>query len=131
MKSLKYEGMVKIKIFRSLRRLEAGLSGFELKRVHYGKFGLQIITNLPYYTQPNTPLLLLLNKTRRPSLPSPFLHFLFFTHTPFGHSSPIKLPHLICSSFLLLGFVKAETDLWLGEVSQRWRFPAVTHFPAT
>ena len=31
MKSLKYEGVVKLKIFRKLRRLEAGLSGFKLK----------------------------------------------------------------------------------------------------
>ena len=43
MKSLKYEGVVKLKIFRSLRKLEAGLNGFRIKRVHYGKFELQII----------------------------------------------------------------------------------------
>ena len=31
MKSLKYEGVVELKIFGSLRRLEAGLSGFKSK----------------------------------------------------------------------------------------------------
>ena len=57
MKSLKYEGVVKLKIFWSLKRLEAGLNGFRIKRVHYGKFGLQIIREPPYFSKPNTPYL--------------------------------------------------------------------------
>ena len=69
MKSLKYEGVVKLKIFWSLRRLEAGLSGFKSKWVHYGKFGLQIIIYHPYYTKPNrafSPLI-----TPKPTSTSP------------------------------------------------------------
>ena len=47
--------MVKLKIFRSLKRLEAGLNGFRIKRVHYGKFGLQIIREPPNFSKPNAP----------------------------------------------------------------------------
>ena len=71
MKSLKYEGVVKLKIFWSLKRLEAGLSGFKIKRVHYGKFGLQIIIYHPYYTKPNKALSSLI--TPKPDLHPPWL----------------------------------------------------------
>ena len=123
MKSLKYEGKVKIKIFRSLRRLEAGLSGFGLKRVHYGKFGLQIITNLPYYTNQTRPFLLHSLNLRTPppserknasATPFPFifLHFLY-THTLIHHPLRKKLPYFHSSSLLLYRLVRNASDLWL------------------
>ena len=73
MKSLKYEGVVKLKIFWSLKRLEAGLNGFKIKRVHYGKFGLQIIREPPYFSDPNMPLPFTLNT----GLPPPSAFFVF------------------------------------------------------
>ena len=71
MKSLKYEGVIKLKIFWSLRRLEASLSGFKIKRVHYGRFGLQIIIYHPYYTKPNKAFSSLI--TPKPDLHPPSL----------------------------------------------------------
>ena len=65
--------MVKPKIFWRLRRLEAGLSGFKIKRVHYDKFGLQIIREPPYFSDPNTPLPFTLNT----GLPPPSAFFVF------------------------------------------------------
>ena len=102
LKSLKYEGVVELKIFWSLRRLETGLSGFKLKRVHYGKLGLQITKNHPYFPQPNTPLLPFplkfsvsfsspLWNARRPSLP---LHH-------FSSSSHLTNRPLLLKSFLI------------------------------
>ena len=76
MKSLKYEEVVELKIFWSLRRLEAGLNGFRIKRVHYDKFGLQIIREPPYYIKPNKAFLLPSLKTRRQPPPLIFLHLL-------------------------------------------------------
>ena len=58
--------------------MEAGLNGFRIKRVHYGKFGLQIIREPPYYTKPNKAFLLPSLKTCRQPPPSLIflLHFL-------------------------------------------------------
>ena len=84
MKSLKYEGVVRLKIFWSLRRLEAGLNGLKIKRVHYGKIELQIIREPPYFSDPNAPspfslnigpsILLLLLRLRSTSSSSSVLH---------------------------------------------------------
>ena len=63
--------MEKPKIFWRLRRLEAGLSGFKIKRVHYGKFGLQIIIYHPCYTKPNKAFSSLI--TPKPDLHPPSL----------------------------------------------------------
>ena len=76
MKNLKYEGMVKLKIFRSLKRLEAGLNGFRIKRVHYGKFGLQIIREPPNFSKPNAPSPFYIKTHRTPSSFSPRTSFL-------------------------------------------------------
>ena len=91
MKSLKYEGMVKLKIFWRLRRLEAGLSGFKSKRVHYGKFGLQIILNHLISPQPNAPSLLPYQQNRQP--PPPF----FKSRRPPSPTSPFFLAHFLPS----------------------------------
>ena len=63
--SLKYERVVKLKIFRSLKRWEAGLNSFRIKRVHYGKFGLQIIREPPNFSKPNAPSPFYIKKTHR------------------------------------------------------------------
>ena len=85
MKSLKYEGVVKLKIFWSLRRLEAGLNGFRIKRVHYGKFGLQIIREPSNFSKTKrAPPLIYINPP--PSLLFPV--FFFFVLLPLFHFSP-------------------------------------------
>ena len=122
MKSLKYEGMVKLKIFWKLRRFEASLSGFKSKRVHYGKLGLQIILNHLISPQPNTPSLLPYQQNRHlppffqknrvgppPSIPNSFFFSSSSTHH-FGSLSLFKIfnhfrflpfsPPWICGSWV-------------------------------
>ena len=112
MKSLKYEGVVKLKIFWSLRRLEAGLNGFRIKRVHYGKFGLQIIREPPNFSKPNAPLPLLYKNPSdslllltRKTLPPLFIFFVSSDPSTSGYgelqrrSSGVVLPPQISSSF--------------------------------
>ena len=50
MDSLKYEGMVKLKIFWRLRKLETGLSDFKLKEYTMVSLGYKSSENLPYFT---------------------------------------------------------------------------------
>ena len=95
MKSLKYEGVVKLKIFWSLRRLEAGLSGFKIKRVHYGKFGLQIIRESPNFSKPNAPLPFYIKTAR---LPPPFRLLLLRSSSSWRPTAaPASLPLFITS----------------------------------
>ena len=103
MKSLKYEGMVKLKIFWRIRRLETGLSGFKLKRVHYGKLGLQIIKNHLISPQPNTPSLLSLS-----SKPTPLTSLLQFRVGP-SPPSPFSSSHLTTLALSLSLFPRSLT----------------------
>ena len=112
MKSLKYEGVVKLKIFWSLKRLEAGLNGFRIKRVHYGKFGLQIIREPSNFSKTkHAPPLLYINR-RLPPLSRLLLlrlqsssSFLLSPATTGGHDGgpgldrpPCSLPRVLHSS---------------------------------
>ena len=137
MKSLKYEGMIKLKIFWSLRRLEAGLSGF--KSIHISLTKLTPSLFLPNQTRPPS---FLINKNRTPPPPSEperaghssSLHFLLFptpTHTLIRLSWFIKLSYFCCSSSLLLGSIEVESDLWLVVGNRRRNFSATASvFPA-
>ena len=91
MKGLKYEGVVKLKIFWSLKRLEAGLNGFRIKKVHYDKFELQIIREPPNFNKPNAPLPLLYKKPI--GLPPPP-----HSRAPSASSTPLIRPSLLSSS---------------------------------
>ena len=133
MKSLKYEGVVELKIFWSLRRLETGLSGFKLKRVHYGKLGLQIIKNHLISPQPNTPSLLSLS-----SKSTPLTSLLQFRVGP-SPPSPFSSSHLT-TSVLSLSFQDLKSFFYVlhllffsgplkASSSGGWRwFPAVQRY---
>ena len=140
---MKYEGMMKPKIFWKLRRLETGLSGFKLKRVHYGTFGLWIIITPPHSTQPNTPSFPSLLKFSDSSsslsqkcvghLPSsPLFHFFsLHTHTPIRPCLPIKLLHFHFALVLLHKSVKLALDRCLEGVLRPWLLLAAARcFPA-
>ena len=111
MKSLKYEGMVKLKIFWRLRRLEAGLSDFKSKRVHYGRLELQIILNHLISPQPNTPSLLPQQKHFGPPLHSkrvaPSLPFHHFSSSSHLSNRPILPKSFLISVHLFLFFIEA------------------------
>ena len=78
-----------------------GLSGFKIKRVHYGKFGLQIIITHLISLKPNTPstFISLQNRHTHTSL---LHHFRFFTPTHtysfFFSISTTPIPFLAFSS---------------------------------
>ena len=79
--------------------MEAGLNGFRIKRVHYGKFGLEIIGEPPYFSKPNAPSPFTINTSdsllpshpiSSPSLSSSVAHFLL--PLPFVAFSVPSLP---------------------------------------
>ena len=132
MKILKYEGMVKLKIFWRFRKLETGLSGFKLKRVQYGKFGLQIFITHPYFIQPNTPLALFpslcFKNPTHPPFSSPFRLLLPYTHTHTNFLHPISsiLPSKVTKSsgLLIFGYARRSASLQPLFPPLSSRFPA-------